>query len=128
MLARRDGTDDEPAHTPAWLRAIENISYVGAFLLGIYSATYPVVIAAAGEILRGGGSTSEMAAMVVLFVVLGSSSVAAVAALGTFAPHRSAPFLERMRAWLTVHNRAVITVILLALGALLALRGLNGLR
>ena len=62
-----------------------------------------------------------------LFIVLGSSSVAGVAALGTFAPHRSAAFLDRMRAWVTAHNRAVITVILLALGALLAARGLENL-
>jgi len=41
--------------------------------------------------------------------VLGSSSVAGVAALGTFAPSRSAAFVERMRAWVTAHNRTVIT-------------------
>ena len=62
-----------------------------------------------------------------LFVVLGSSSVAGVAALGTFAPHRSAAFLERMRAWVTAHNRAVITTIVLVLGGYLAARGLEGL-
>jgi hypothetical protein len=32
-----------------------------------------------------------------------------------------------MRAWVTAHNRAVITAILLALGALLAARALEGL-
>ena len=79
---------DRPAQEemPRWLRAIESISYVGAFLLGIYSATYPLVIAGAGEILRADGGTREMAALTVLFVVLGSSSVVTVAALGTFAP------------------------------------------
>lgn len=121
------GDSSSPAELPRWLRAIENISYVGAFLLGIYSATYPLVIAAAGEILRAGGGSGETAGLVLLFVVLGSSSVVAVAALGTFAPRRSAPFLDRMRAWLTVHNRAVITVILLVLGAAITARGLNGL-
>jgi hypothetical protein len=59
--------------------------------------------------------------------VLGSSSVVAVAALGTFAPRRSAAFLDRMRAWVTAHNRAVITAILLVLGVFLAARGLDGL-
>lgn len=125
-LLQRQG-EETPAETPRWLRAIENISYPAAFLLGIYSATYPLVIAAAGEILRADTSSAETAALVVLFIVLGSSSVAAVAALGTFAPRRSAAFLNRMRAWVTAHNRAVITVILLALGALLAARGLEGL-
>lgn len=116
-----------PAETPRWLRAIENISYPAAFLLGIYSATYPVVIAGAGEILRGETTTGETAALAALFVVLGSSSVIAVAALGTFAPRRSAAFLDRMRAWVTAHNRAVITAILLVLGAYLGARGLQGL-
>jgi hypothetical protein len=32
-----------------------------------------------------------------------------------------------MRAWLTVHNREVITVILLVFGVVMAVRGLNGL-
>ena len=32
-----------------------------------------------------------------------------------------------MRVWVTAHNRAVITVILLVLGALLAARGLGNL-
>ena len=121
------GASSPPPELPRWLRAIENISYVGAFLLGIYSATYPLVIAAAGEILRAGGDSGETAGLVLLFVVLGSSSVVAVAALGTFAPRRSASFLDRIRAWLTVHNRAVITVILLVFGVVMAVRGLNGL-
>lgn len=116
-----------PEETPRWLRAIENISYPAAFVLGIYSATYPMVIAAAGEILRVETTTGETAALAALFVVLGSSSVVAVAALGTFAPRRSAAFLDRMRAWVTAHNRAVITAILLVLGVFLAARGLDGL-
>jgi hypothetical protein len=119
--------EEGPAETPRWLRAIETISYPAAFLLGIYSATYPVVIAAAGEILRADTTTAETAALAALFVALGSSSVIAVAALGTFAPNRSAAFLDRMRAWVTAHNRAVITAILFVLGAYLAGRGLKGL-
>ena len=119
--------EEEAAATPRWLRAIENISYPAAFLLGIYSATYPVVIAAAGEILRADTTTAETAALAALFVALGSSSVIAVAALGTFAPSRSAAFLDRLRTWVTAHNRAVITAILFVLGAYLAARGLEGL-
>lgn len=123
-LLQRPAAEDS-AETPRWLQAIENISYPAAFLLGIYSATYPLVIAAAGEIARVG--TSEAIALAVLFIVLGSSSVAGIAALGTFAPERSAAFLGRMRAWVTAHNRAVITAILLLLGGLLTARGLEGL-
>jgi Sap, sulfolipid-1-addressing protein len=113
--------------TPGWLHAIENISYPAAFLLGIYSATYPLVIAAAGEILRSDATTAETIALALLFVVLGSSSVAAVAALGTLAPGRSGAFLEHLRAWLTVHHRAVMTAILLAFGIALTARGLTAL-
>jgi Sap, sulfolipid-1-addressing protein len=120
---------DSPAQSPMprWLQAIENISYVAAFLLGIYSATYPMVVAAAAEILGADASTTEMAALAALFVLLGSSSVVAVAGLGTFAPGRSAAFLGRLHAWLTVHNRAVITTILVIFGFAIAARGLSGL-
>ena len=34
---------------------------------------------------------------------------------------------DRMRAWLTVHNRGVINAILVVFGVLLAARGLTGL-
>jgi Sap, sulfolipid-1-addressing protein len=125
--AARAGHPAAQPPIPRWLQAIENISYVAAFLLGIYSATYPLVIAAAAEILGADASTTEMAALAVLFVLLGSSSVVAVAALGTFAPGRSAPFLDRVRAWLTVHSRAVITAILVIFGLSLAARGLSSL-
>jgi len=112
--------------TPGWMRAIENISYIPAFLLGVYSATWPTVIAAAGEIVRAGVSTSQTVALCLLFVVVGSSTVVTVAAIGTFSD-RSDEILTRLRLWLTIHSRAVITALLLALGALLAVRGLSGL-
>ena len=124
------GTTPAGAQTPElprWLRAIENLSYPAAFLLGIYSATYPFVIAAAGEILKAGGGPSEMAALALVFIVLGSSTVVLVAALGTFAPDRSGAYLARMRAWLVIHNRAVVTAILLVFGAMLTARGVSGL-
>lgn len=131
LKARRGRSEDAAGaaekEQPGWLRAIEEISIIGAFLIGIYSATYPLVVAAAGEILRADVSSSDEAALAVLFVILGSSTVIAVAALGTFAPTRSAPFLARMRAWLTVHNAAVITGILLVFGIALTARGLQSL-
>jgi hypothetical protein len=102
------------------------MSYIPAFLLGVYSATWPTVIAAAGEIVRAGVSTSHTVALCVLFVVVGSSTVVAVAAIGTFSD-RSDELLARLRLWLTVHSRAVITTLLLAVGTLLSVRGLSGL-
>ena len=112
---------------PGWLRAIAEISIVGAFLLGIYSATYPVVVAAAGEILRADVSAADQTTLAVIFVIVGSSTVIAVAALGTFAPSRSEAFLARMRAWLTVHNSEVLTAILLLFGVALVSRGIQSL-
>lgn len=120
-------TAEAEAKQPGWLRAIEEISIIGAFLIGIYSATYPVVVAAAGEILRDDLSASDQVALAVLFVILGSSTVIGVAALGTFASARSGPFLARMRTWLTAHNAAVMTGILLVFGLALTARGLQTL-
>jgi Sap, sulfolipid-1-addressing protein len=123
--AQQAGSDSAPM--PRWLQAIENMTYVPAFLLGIYSLTWPMVIAAAGEILSANVTTVETFALAVVFVVLGSSTVVGVAAFGTFAPGRSDAFLGRMRGWLTVHNRAVINAILLVFGVYLSVRGLTGL-
>jgi hypothetical protein len=112
--------------TPSWMRAIDNFSYVPAFLLGIYSATWPMVIAAAGEIVQADGTKAQTVALCVLFIVVGSSTVISVAAVGTFS-HRSDELLARLRAWLTLHSRRVITAILLAAGTLLLARGVSGL-
>ena len=120
-------TEDAEQKQPGWLRAIAEISIVGAFLLGIYSATYPVVVAAAGEILRADVSAADQTTLAVIFVIVGSSTVLAVAALGTFAPSRSEAFLARMRAWLTVHNSEVLTAILLLFGVALISRGIQSL-
>jgi hypothetical protein len=130
LLRARRGSAGEPdaeQEQPGWLRAIEQISIISAFLLGIYSATYPMVVAAAGEILRDDVSTTEEILLAVIFVILGSSTVVGVAALGTFVPSRSAPFLARMRAWLTVHNAAVLTAIILVFGLALTVRGFQSL-
>ena len=120
-------TEDAEQKQPGWLRAIAEISIVGAFLLGIYSATYPVVVAAAGEILRADVSAADQTTLAVTFVIVGSSTVIAVAALGTFAPSRSEAFLARMRAWLTLHNSEVLTAILLVFGVALIARGIQSL-
>ena len=131
LKARRERSEPPGEHRekeqPGWLRAIADISVFGALLLGIYSATYPMVVAAAGEILRADLSDADQATLAVLFVVIGSSTVIAVAALGTFVPSRSAPFLARMRGWLTVHNGEVITAILLLFGLALTARGIKSL-
>ena len=106
---------------PRWLRAVAEITVTEAFLLGVYSSTYPLVIVAAGEIVSGDFGTTEEIALAVVFVVLGSSSVAGVAALATFAAQRSAPLIERMRLWLTLNNQAVVTAILVVFGITLTL-------
>ncbi|MCY7303447.1 MAG: GAP family protein [Thermoleophilia bacterium] len=131
LKARKERSEPPGEHRekeqPGWLRAVAEISVFGALLLGIYSATYPVVVAAAGEILRADLSDADQATLAVLFVVIGSSTVIAVAALGTFVPSRSAPFLARIRAWFTVHNGEVITAILLLFGLALTARGIQSL-
>jgi hypothetical protein len=127
--ARRAATDVPvtPRSLPGWMKAIEEIGYMPAFLLGIYSATWPTVIAAAGEIASADISTNKTIVTCLLFVAVGSSTIVAVAAIGTFSD-RSDALLERLRGWLTIHSRAVITGILVAVGAVLGARGLGGLR
>jgi hypothetical protein len=111
---------------PRWLQAIENISYIPTFLLAIYSATWPFVIAAAGEIVNAGGSAEETAALSALFVLLGSSSVVGIAVLGT-STKRADVVLGRLRAWITAHNRVVIDAILVIAGLSLIGKGVTGL-
>ena len=121
-----DAAEQGERATPGWMRAIENISYIPAFLLGVYSATWPTVIAAAGEVARAGPSTPANGGLVCAFRRRGLLDCSGrrryrhvLGSLGR--TPRASP------TWLTIHSRAVITALLLAAGTLLCVRGLSGL-
>lgn len=117
---------------PRWLRSIDGIdSRRAATLAVLLSALNPknlaLILGAAAALAEAGITGSEAAAGLAVFVALGCLGVAvpllAYVLLGT----RSRRWLDALRAWLAVHDSAVLAVILAAIGAKLLADGASGL-
>ena len=117
---------------PSWMSAIDTITPAKAFGLGaLLSGVNPknLALCLAGGVAIGGGalSTGESAAAVVVFVVIGSCSVAVPVVGYLVAKERMQQPLDELREWLTVHNAAVMSVLLLVIGVDVLGKGLAGL-
>jgi len=128
---RRPGPgDDEP--TPAWMASLDGLTVpralgVGA-VLGVVKPKNLVLTLAAGTAIAEQGLVAASAAgLLAVYLAAASVSVAAPLVVAVALGERSAPLLAGWRAWMTAHNGAIMTVVLLAFGAILAWRGATGL-
>ncbi|MBI1377504.1 MAG: GAP family protein [Frankiales bacterium] len=123
---------DEPAETPAWMRSLETATPRSALRLGLLlSAANPkiVVIAAAAGIAISSGDASGWAeaAEVAVFTLVGSITVAVPVLTYAVLGERVLRPLGVAKDWLTAHHTAVMAVVLVVLGLLVALKGVQGL-
>jgi Sap-like sulfolipid-1-addressing protein len=133
LLLRR-GTGDgmappapEEPSIPRWLGALEELRPVYAFALGVFWLNYPFVILWGGEVVHANLTSTAYAVLLCCFVALGSSGVAGLAGYATIAPVRAAPVVTGFRGWMTRNAGAIVTGLALAVGGVLAARGLAGL-
>ena len=116
---------------PSWMAAIADFNSTKALGLGLLlSAVNPKNLAmciAAGAAIGGGAEdTAEAVVAIVVFVVIASASIA-VPVLGYLgAQERMRQPLDELRVWLTAHNSAVMTVLLLVLGVAIIGKGIAG--
>jgi threonine/homoserine/homoserine lactone efflux protein len=120
----------EVAAMPKWMSAIDAFTPVKAFATAIVlSAVNPknlvLAVGAGAAISRGNLSGSEDAVAVVVFVALASSSIAIAVFAYLLGGSRAQHMLDGWKAWLTQHNAAVMTVLLLVMGVLLVGQGLD---
>lgn len=112
----------DEASMPPWMQSIDRLTTVRATGVGfVLSALNPknvlLVVAAAAEIAEVGLPAGEQAAALAVFVVLASFGVLTPLVLSLALGARAEPLLERVRAWLSLHNAAIMTVLLLVIGA-----------
>ena len=124
----RPKTGQEPS-MPSWMAAIDTITAGKAFGLGaLLSGVNPknLALCLAGGVAIGGGelSTGGTVAAVLVFVLIGSSSVAVPVVGYLVAKQRMQQPLDELREWLTVHNAAVMAVLLLVIGVDILGKGL----
>lgn len=123
--------DGEPT-MPKWMAAVDSFTAVKATGLGfLLSAVNPknlLMCAAAGSSIAAGSlSDAQDVWTVVVFTVIAGSTVALPVIAYALARDRMAGPLDELKAWLTVHNAAVMSVLLLVIGAVLVGKGLGGL-
>jgi threonine/homoserine/homoserine lactone efflux protein len=116
---------------PSWMSAITDFNATKALGLGLLlSAVNPKNLAmciAAGAAIGGAAEdTSEAVVAIVVFVVIASASIAVPVIGYLVAQERMRQPLDELRQWLTVHNGAVMTVLLLVLGVAIIGQGIAG--
>ena len=123
--------DGQGADTPKWMGAIDAFTPAKALLLGaVFSGVKPknllLTIGAASLIAETGISGAQEAIALAIFVIVGSVGIAVPVviyfALGT----RADTVLERMKAWMLLHNAVIMTTLCVVFGAVLIGDAISG--
>ena len=112
----------EEAAMPKWMRVIDRFTAVRSLVFGVVlSAVNPknlaLTVAAAAAIAQTGVSTGEAIGALAVFIVLGSLTILAPLVLYFALGARAEAILEDVKAWMAAHNAAIMTILLLVLGA-----------
>lgn len=121
--------DGAAAELPGWMAKLDEMSAARTALLGsALAAVNPknlaLSVAAAAVIADGALDGGPTALAVAVFVVVGSLTVAGPVVLAAIAPQRSATTLASVQTFMSAHNAAIMTTVLLLLGVKLAAAGL----
>jgi threonine/homoserine/homoserine lactone efflux protein len=124
--------DGEAGTMPKWMSAIDSFTFVKAFGLGfVLSAINPknllMCLGAGTTIGAAHLSGADDVIAVAIFTVLAASTIAIPVIAYLLASARMMPYLSSLRGWLTQHNAAVMTVLLLVIGVVLIGKGVGGL-
>ena len=117
---------------PKWMQAIDTFTTgkslgFGVVLSGVNPKNLALTIAAATAIAQTGISGGEGAGALAIFILIGSLSILTPVAIYFALGARAATILEELKNWMAVHNAAIMTVLLLVLGAKLIGDGIAGL-
>jgi threonine/homoserine/homoserine lactone efflux protein len=117
---------------PKWMSAIDSINPtkalgLGALLSGVNPKNLALCLTGGVTIGSGGLSSGETVVAVGVFVLVGSCSVAVPVIGYLVAQRRMQGPLDELREWLTLHNSAVMAVLLLVIGVSIFGKGLAGL-
>lgn len=116
----RPAAGEEP-EAPKWMAAIDAFSPVksfgmGALLSGLNPKNLMLAVAAAAAIAQTGIAGGEQAVAYAVFAVLGTLGVGIPVVLYLAMGERSQELLDRLKHWMSVHNAAIMTVLLLVIG------------
>ena len=129
-LGRPRGGDE--AEMPKWMQAIDTFKAgksfaAGIVLSGLNPKNLALTIAAAATIAGAGISTGEEIGTLAVFILLGSVSILAPLGIYFAMGSRAVTVLGALKTWMAAHNAAIMTVLLLVLGAKLIGDAIAGL-
>jgi threonine/homoserine/homoserine lactone efflux protein len=121
----------EETRMPGWMRTIDGFTTVKAAGAGFaLTALNPknaiLAAAAAAEVAELGLPTGHEVAVLFVFVVLASTGVIAPLVVSLALGDRSRPLLDGLRGWMARYNAAIMTVLLLLIGAKLVGDAISG--
>jgi hypothetical protein len=126
------GQDDPDTPTPQWMTAIVGLTTIkavgaGALFVMIAVKQWVFTLSAIGVISEvGPGGKANVGAY--LIYVIGTQSLVLVPILVyAVAPHQTAKPLKATQAWLERHNRQIVIVMSLIVGAWFLFKGITGL-
>lgn len=132
LAVRQWLTRDPDGKQPAWLASVESASPGRAAQLGLLlSVANPkvLVLAAGGGLVLGAGDTTGVgtAALILLFAALSAAAVAVPVLLHVVLGDRIRPVLVAARDWLQRNNSTITTIVIGAVGLLVAGNGVSAL-
>jgi heme/copper-type cytochrome/quinol oxidase subunit 3 len=112
----------EEAAMPKWMQAIDTFTApkslgMGALLSGLNPKNLALTIAAATAIAQTGISGGQEAVALAVFIILGSMTILAPVAVYFLMGAKAKEILDGLKEFMGAHNAAIMTVLLLVLGA-----------
>ncbi len=112
----------EEAAMPRWMQAIDTFTApkslgMGALLSGLNPKNLALTVAAATAIAQTGISGGQEAVALAVFVILGSLTILAPVAVYFLMGAKAKEILDGLKGFMGAHNAAIMSVLLLVLGA-----------
>ncbi len=122
----------EAAALPKWMRTIDGFTAgrslaMGVALSGINPKNLLLTVGAAAAVAQAGVSTADEVVAMAVFVVVATLGPGIPVAIYFAMGARAAKLLDGLKAWMGAHNAAIMTVLLLVIGAKLIGDGISGL-
>ena len=122
----------QEAAMPKWMQAVDTFTAgksfgFGALLSGVNPKNVALTIAAATAIAQTGITGGEAAGALAVFTIVGSLSILAPVVIYFVMGAKAAVILDELKTWMAAHNAAIMSVLLLVLGAKLIGDAIAGL-
>lgn len=120
----------QEATMPKWMATVDSVQpgralLLGALLSGVNPKNLLLNVAAAGIIAAAATTTVETAVATIVFILIASITIIGPVLYVQIAGERAEKGLNELKSWLTQHNAAIMTVLLLIIGVKLIGSGLG---